>query len=65
VGWTSCLLLIAQELVFAAIGNGQRQAKLSAPHFNLHEENVHFAGIKIGSVARFPGCGFSPVMKSV
>ncbi len=34
------------------------RAELGAPHFNLHQEDMHFACIEVGGVAWLPGRGF-------
>lgn len=47
-----------QLLIFATVWNGESQTKLSAPGLYFGQEDVHFAGIKIGGMPGFPGCGF-------
>lgn len=54
-----------QLLIFATVWNGESQTKLSAPGLYFGQEDVHFAGIKIGGMPGFPVVVFSPVMKSV
>ena len=46
-------------LIFATVRDGQRQAKLSAPRFDLAQEDVHLSGIKLRRVARLPGGFFA------
>lgn len=56
--FTSLILLVAQLLILAAVRNSEEQTELRAPHLDLAQEVMHFPGIQIRSVPRFPRCGF-------